>query len=132
LVRAVGDELGADAGRVGGLGAAVADLVAAGQDPVHGADTAVVAALVEQDGPGLGRGLVGEPVAVEGVQDLLSFLVREGGRVRRPLALLLFRAGRPGILRAPQGGPGFPEETARLRFRGGPGEGREEPAFYFF
>jgi len=58
---------------VGSLGAAVADLVAAGQDAVHGADTAVVAALVEQHGPRLGRGLVGEPVAVQGIEDLFSF-----------------------------------------------------------
>jgi hypothetical protein len=105
LVRAVGDELGADAGRVSGLGAALADLVAAGQDPVHGADRAQVAALVEQDGPCLGWRLVGEPVAVEGVQYLLSFLFREGSRVRCPLVLLFFRPGRAGILRAPQGGP---------------------------
>jgi hypothetical protein len=105
LVRAVGDELGADAGRVGGLGTAVADLVAAGQDPVHGADAAVVAALVEQDGPGLGRRLVGEPVAVEGVQDLLSFLSGEGGRVRCPLAFLFSRCDQAGVFRAPQGGP---------------------------
>jgi hypothetical protein len=117
---------------VGGLGAAVADFVAAGQDPVHGADRAVVAALVEQDGPCLGRRLVGEPVAVEKADDLPSFLVREGSRVRRPLALLLFRAGRAGILRAPQGGPRFPEETAGLRLGGDLDERREKPVFYFF
>jgi hypothetical protein len=67
LVRSAGDELRADAGRVGGLGAPLADLVPGLQDPVHGADTAVVRALVEQHRPGLGRGLVREPVAVEHV-----------------------------------------------------------------
>jgi hypothetical protein len=85
-VHTVGDELGADAGRVGGLGAALADLVPGLQDPVHGADTAVVGALVEQHGPGLGRGLVSEPVAVEDVEDLLPLLVRQGGGVRGTLA----------------------------------------------
>jgi hypothetical protein len=129
LVGAVGDELGADAGRVGGLGAAVADLVAAGQDPVHGADAAVVAALVEQDGPGLGRGLVGEPVAVQGVDDLLSFFFGKGGRMRRALAWLLFRDGGARVLGAPESSPGFPDEAACLTFRGNLDEGREE--FFF-
>jgi len=92
----------------------------------------VVAALVEQDGPCLGRGLVGEPVAVQGVEDLLSFLFGEGGRVRRPFGLLLFPGVRAGVFRAPQGSPGSPEQAARLAFRGGPDERREEFAFYFF
>ena len=69
-------------GRVRGLGAALADLVPGLQDPVHGADTAVVGALVEQHGPGLGRGLVSEPVAVEDVENLLPLLFRQGGGVR--------------------------------------------------
>jgi hypothetical protein len=90
---------------VSGLGAAVADLVPAGQDPVHRADTAVVAALVEQDSPRLGRRLVREPVTVEGVQDLLPFLLGKGSRMRGPFGFLFFWGCCPGVFRAPQRGP---------------------------
>ena len=47
---------------MGGLGAALADLVPERHHPVHGADGGQVDAVVEQDGIHLGRGLVREPL----------------------------------------------------------------------
>ena len=48
LVGAVGDELGTDAGRVGGLGASLADLPFGPQHPVHGGDAGQVGAVVDR------------------------------------------------------------------------------------
>ena len=45
---------------MGGLGAALADLVREPQQPVHGGDGGQVDAVVEQERIDLGRGLVGE------------------------------------------------------------------------
>ena len=85
LVRAVSDQLGADPGRMGGLGAALADLVRERHHPVHGADGGQVDAVVEQDGIHLGRGLVREPLAVQHGQQrgLLSPGERRGMRCPR-------------------------------------------------
>jgi hypothetical protein len=67
-----------DPWRVGGLGPAVpAVLPGGGQDPVHGADTAQVAALIQQDRPRLGRGLVREPVTVEHVQHSVPLVLAQ-------------------------------------------------------
>ena len=105
LVRAVGDQLGPDPGRMGGLGAALADLVRERHHPVHGADGGQVDAIIEQDGIHLGRGLVGEPLAVQQGQQrgLLGRRQRRGVRCPRPGRY--FVRGRDGITLAVQRRP---------------------------
>ena len=105
LVRAVSDQLGPDPGRVSGLGAALADLLRERQHPVHRADRGQVEALIEQDGPDLGRGLVREPLTVQHRQQRLlpGRRQRRGMRRPRPGRRLLSRRG--GITLAVQRRP---------------------------
>ena len=84
LAGAISGQLGADPGRVGGLGAPLADLVRGAQDPVHGGDAGQVDALIQQHRPRLGRGLVGEPAGVQYGQQLLLLAGRQGRGMRRP------------------------------------------------
>ena len=100
---------------MGRLRAAVpAVLPGGGQDPVHTADAAQVAAVIEQDRPRLGGGLVGEPVTVEHVEHVRALLLRQRSRMRRPRRILsLSRGSGPGIVLPVQRGPGFPEQAAR-------------------
>ena len=70
------------------------------QQPVHRGHRAQVGAFVQQRGPDLGRRQVGEPLAVQHVQDRLAF-----GRGQRPgLAPVPVRHRRPARRR--QGWPG--------------------------
>ena len=103
--RAVSDQLGPDPGRMGGLGAALADLFRERHHPVHGADGGQVDAVIEQDGIHLGRGLVREPLAVQQGQQrgLLGRRQRRGVRCPRPG--WCFARGRDGITLAVQRRP---------------------------
>ena len=92
LVRAVGDQLWADPGRVSGLGAALADLVRGARYAVPARNRRDVGALLQQDRRYLQRGLFGGPAAVEHREQLAGLVRRQRRRVRRPLAgILSFR-----------------------------------------
>src|SRR5882672_11609285 len=79
------------------------------ENAVHGALRAQVDALVEEPGMNLGRSLVEEALAVEGVEDPLPL----GGR--EPLGRYAPRAWqspRAGLLAAVKGGPRYCEDLA--------------------
>jgi hypothetical protein len=63
---------------------ALAGLAAGGQQPIHGADRTMIAALIEQRGIDRGRRHVGEALAVEDAQQqiLLANRERQRGRAR--------------------------------------------------
>ena len=56
---------------MGGLGAALADLPGLVEQPVHRGDRGQVHALIDEQGPDLPRGLVGEPRAVQDSEQLV-------------------------------------------------------------
>ena len=80
---AIGQQLGLGVGRVGELVAPLAAAAVDGQQPVHGAHRAEVAALVEQRGVHGRRRGVDEALAVEGVQQHLALLRIQGQRRAR-------------------------------------------------
>ena len=69
LVRVGCGELGFDGGGMDGLAAALAGLARGAQQPVVRGLGAQAGALIQQDGPDLGRGQVSEPRAARRVQD---------------------------------------------------------------
>ena len=77
LVRPGGCELGLDGSGMRGLPAALPALARLAQHPVVGGYRAEVGALVQQRGPCLGRGGVGEPLRVQRVEDGLPFGCRQ-------------------------------------------------------
>ena len=83
--------------RMAQLIAALADLLVCAQDAVHGADRAVVDALVEQAGIDLGGRLVGEARCAQKVEHRLAF---HGGQRARGLGRGATRR-RPGQTGAP-------------------------------
>src|SRR5664280_2546158 len=80
LVWAFGDEFGLGVDGVAQLSAAFPDFVVLMQDPVHGADRAMVEALVEQAGVDLRRGLIDEPRLAQQIDDALAFVRRQRPR----------------------------------------------------
>ena len=62
------------------LSAPIAGLVLGGQEPVHGANGAVIMAFIEQGGIDRRRRLVGEPLAVEHAEKTLLLGDGEGQR----------------------------------------------------
>jgi hypothetical protein len=103
LIGAFSQQFGLLVGGMPELGAALADFAVLGEDAVHGADRAVVDALVEQAGVDLGRRLVGEARRVQQVEDGLLLRCAEGpggfgswagdGRWRGSLGAVSLQAG---------------------------------------
>src|SRR3979490_3406147 len=111
LAGAVGDELGADPGRVGGEAAAFAYLTGGAGDAVHRGDRAPVPAFVELTGPHLGNREVPVGRAGQQLEHPGSFGVVEGLRwwcagqpwaVHRPFRVDVAVVGRPGRSRTPR------------------------------
>src|ERR1700716_1900839 len=107
LAGAVGDELGADPGRVGGQAAAFAYLTGCAGDAVHRGDGAPVPAFVQLTRPHLGNrevsvGGAGQqfehPGAFEGVEGLRRWCARQPRAVQRSFRVDVAVVGRPGGL----------------------------------
>ena len=119
-------QLGLDGRRVGSLAAALAGLARGAQQPVEGGLRAEVSALIQQNGPDLGRGQVREPRRVQGVQDRLALGRCQGTRlgpvpVRHRLAAGRRRAAPvtavPAGLRHPGRPAGGPDADPRCQRR---------------
>ena len=83
LVRTFGQQFGLPVDGMAELLAAFADFAVLAENTVHGADRAVVDALIEQAGVNLGRRLVGEARRVQQIQhDLLLRNTQRAGRLR--------------------------------------------------
>jgi hypothetical protein len=76
------------------LVAAFTNLVIVLEDAVHRADGAEVGALIEEFRVGFGRGLVGEWLTVENIENLLAFVCGQGPRRCRSRLGGLGRLGR--------------------------------------
>jgi len=101
LVRPGGNQFRFLTRRMGGLRAALADLPRFPKQPVHRGDRGQVDALIDQQGPGLARGLVPEPGTIQDREQLAAL----GGRQR-------VRRGRPP-LPAPRPGASAPAVNRR-------------------
>src|SRR5260370_34563379 len=100
---------------MGGLRAALADLPGFPQQPVHRGDRGQVDALIDEQGPDLARGLVGEPGTVQDSEQLVA--LAGGQRVRRDRPPLP-APGPDAITPAVNRGTGFPGVLARLLHAG--------------
>ena len=111
MVWALGDELGFHIDGVAPLAPTLLDLAILMQDPVHGADRAMVEALVEQGCVDFGRSLVHEPRLAQQVDDALAFVSRQSPRGFGPWA---DSHGRPcrRHLAAMEGGARQPDRRA--------------------
>ena len=69
---------------MGGLRAALADLPGLAEQPVHRGDRGQVDALIDEQGPDLPRGLVGEPGTIQDGKQLLTLTGRQRVRRGRP------------------------------------------------
>src|SRR6267378_917323 len=119
LAGAVGEELGADPGRVGGQAAAFAYLTGGRGDAIHRGDRAPVPAFVQLTGPHLGDrevavGRAGQQLehqgAFGGVEGLRRWCAGQPRAVHRPCRVDLAIVGRPG---GPGQRAGFPHRYLR-------------------
>ena len=96
MIGPFGKEFGRPVDGMAELIAAFADFVVLVKDAIHGADRAVVDALIEQAGVDFGRRLVGEARRVQQIQhDLLLRTTQRAGRLRSR-ATDRRRRGKPG------------------------------------